>query len=125
VRSSISPESADALPAPEFTIGGSVNAAILSLTKGSRRSGHHRRRPGHAINPGRIKTDRLTKRVTALVTQHGLSTEEAERQMIAKLGSRASASRPKSPICRLPRSPQGGFFQGSLIDLDGGETKSF
>jgi 3-oxoacyl-[acyl-carrier protein] reductase len=113
-------------PGAEFTVGGSVNAALLSLTKALADQGVADGIQVNAINPGRIKTDRLIKRVDALATQRGLSPVEAEREMIAA----ASVMRFGEPeeianLVAYLTSPQGRFFQGSLIDIDGGETKGF
>ena len=48
-------------PGAEFTIGGSVNAALLSFTKAIADLGVQDGVQVNAINPGRVLTDRLTK----------------------------------------------------------------
>jgi NAD(P)-dependent dehydrogenase (short-subunit alcohol dehydrogenase family) len=113
-------------PGAEFTVGGSVNAALLSLTKALADQGVADGVQVNAINPGRIKTDRLIKRVSALAAERGLGTAEAEREMIA--AARVTRFGEPEEIADLVAylvSPQGRLFQGSLIDIDGGETKGF
>ena len=113
-------------PGAEFTVGGSVNAALLSLTKALADQGVADGIQVNAINPGRIKTDRLIKRVDALAAQRGLTADEAEREMIA--AARVTRFGEPEEIADLVAylvSPQGRLFQGSLIDIDGGETKGF
>ncbi|MEI9894222.1 MAG: SDR family oxidoreductase [Chthoniobacter sp.] len=113
-------------PGAEFAVGGSVNAALLSLTKALADQGVADGVQVNAINPGRIKTDRLIKRVAALVAQRGLSTEEAEREMIEAAGiTRFGEPEEIADLVAYLVSPQGRFFHGSLIDIDGGETKTF
>ncbi len=80
----------------------------------------------NAINPGRIKTDRLISRVAAVVTERGLNTVDAEREMIAEAGiTRFGEPGEIADLVAYLVSPQGRFFHGSLIDIDGGETKTF
>lgn len=113
-------------PGAEFTIGGSVNAALLSLTKALADQGVADGIQVNAINPGRIKTERLIKRVGALAAERGLATAEAEREMISAAGvTRFGEPEEIAHLVAYLVSPQGRFFQGSLIDIDGGETKSF
>ena len=50
----------------EFTIGGAVNAAVLNLTKCLADRGVRDGVRVNAINPGSIKTDRLTARIRTL-----------------------------------------------------------
>ncbi|MDR3402163.1 MAG: SDR family oxidoreductase [Chthoniobacter sp.] len=80
----------------------------------------------NAINPGRIKTDRLIKRVAALATQRGIDTAEAEREMIEAAGiARFGEPEEIADLVAYLVSPQGRLLHGSLIDIDGGETKTF
>jgi len=113
-------------PGAEFTIGGSVNAALLSLTKALADQGVADGVQVNAINPGRIKTERLIKRVAALAAQRGLATTDAEREMIDEARiMRFGEPEEIADLVAYLVSPQGRFFHGSLIDIDGGETKTF
>lgn len=112
-------------PGAEFAIGGSVNAALLSLTKALADQGVADGVQVNAINPGRVKTDRLTRRLQVQAEQAGLSPADAETQMIQAAGiTRFGEPREIADLVAYLFSPQGRFFQGSLIDIDGGETKT-
>ena len=110
-------------PGAEFTIGGSVNAALLSLTKSlaDRAVGDGIR--VNTINPGDIRTDRLARRVKAAQERLGVDAAEAERRMIAadrvlRFGEPADIAGLVSFIA----GPRGGFLHGAIIDMDGGKT---
>ncbi len=112
-------------PGAEFAIGGSVNAAMLSLTKALADQGIADGVQVNAINPGRVRTDRLTRRIQALVEQRASTAAEAEQAMIAQAGiTRFGEPGEIADLVAYLVSPQGRFFQGSLLDLDGGETKT-
>src|SRR4051812_49678516 len=70
----------------EFTIGGSVNAALLNLTKCLADRGVAEGVRVNAINPGSVRTDRLTARVRQLAGEKGISEQEAARQMTQRMG---------------------------------------
>src|SRR5205085_10818032 len=70
----------------EFTIGGSVNAAMLNLTKSLADRGVREGVRVNAINPGSIRTDRLVTRVRRLAAEEGVTEEEAARRMAARTG---------------------------------------
>jgi NAD(P)-dependent dehydrogenase (short-subunit alcohol dehydrogenase family) len=112
-------------PGAEFTIGGSVNAALLSLTKAL---ADHAVRDGiriNTVNPGDIRTDRLARRVKAAAERYGVDASEAERRMIAE--DRVVRFGEPTDIAGLVSfivGPRGGFLHGSIIDMDGGKTKT-
>lgn len=113
-------------PGAEFAVGGSVNAALLSLTKALAEQGIADGVQVNAINPGRVRTDRLTKRLHGMAEAQGLSPAAAERKMIAEAGiTRFAEAGEIADLVAYLVSEQGRFFQGSLIDIDGGETKTF
>jgi 3-oxoacyl-[acyl-carrier protein] reductase len=113
-------------PGAEFAIGGSVNAAMLSFTKALADQGIADGVRVNAINPGRVKTERLTRRVRALAEAARVEPAEAERRMIAEAGvTRFGEPAEIAELVAYLVSPAGEFFQGALIDLDGGETKGF
>lgn len=113
-------------PGAEFAIGGSVNAALLSFTKALADQGIADGVRVNAINPGRVKTERLTRRVRALAESARIEVPEAERRMIAEAGvTRFGEPEEIAELVAYLVSPAGEFFQGALIDIDGGETKGF
>jgi 3-oxoacyl-[acyl-carrier protein] reductase len=112
-------------PGAHFAIGGSVNAALLSLTKALADAGIRDGVQVNAINPGTIRTDRFTTRLNAFAKERGLSPEAAEQAYvedghIARIGEPADVA----ALVAFIASPEGRLFQGSLIDLDAGATKT-
>ena len=67
-------------PGAAFAIGGSVNAALLSLTKSLAAAGRDAGIQVNAINPGAIRTERLEKRLAALAANRHIPLEAAERE---------------------------------------------
>ena len=112
-------------PGAEFTIGGSVNAALLSLTKALADRSVVDGIRVNTINPGDVRTDRLARRVKAAAERYGVDAAEAERRMVAedrvvRFGEPADIAGLVSFIV----GPRGGFLHGSIIDMDGGKTKT-
>jgi NAD(P)-dependent dehydrogenase (short-subunit alcohol dehydrogenase family) len=66
----------------EFTLGGSVNAALLYLTKALADRGIGDGVRVNAINPGLIATDRLRKRIQTLAAEQRMTEADAVRQML-------------------------------------------
>jgi 3-oxoacyl-[acyl-carrier protein] reductase len=109
----------------EFAIGGSVNAALLNLTKVLADRGVKEGVRVNAINPGGIATDRLQTRLRTFAAEHDVDLPEAERQMARALGV-ARFGQPDE-IARLAAflaSSQAAFCQGSIVDADGGQTRT-
>ena len=112
-------------PGAEFTIGGSVNGACLSFTKAVADIGIRDGVQVNAINPGRIKTDRLKQMLADEAAQHGgdmTATLEAivRQSNIVRLGEPEDVAN----LAAVMVSPQSRYMQGALIDLDGGQTKT-
>jgi 3-oxoacyl-[acyl-carrier protein] reductase len=112
-------------PGAEFTIGGSVNAALLSLTKALADRAVIDGFRVNTICPGDVRTDRLARRVKAAAERYGVDAAEAERRMVAedrvvRFGEPADIAGLVSFIV----GPRGGFLHGSIIDMDGGKTKT-
>jgi 3-oxoacyl-[acyl-carrier protein] reductase len=112
-------------PGAEFTIGGSVNAALLSFTKALAELGIADGVQVNAINPGAIRTDRFHGRIQRIVRATGLDEVAAEQRFIedsgiVRVGEPADVAR----LVRYLVSPGARFIHGSLIDIDGGQTKT-
>ena len=112
-------------PTPEFTIGGSVNGACLSFTKAIADIGLRDGVQVNAINPGRVRTDRFQKMLEEEAANHGgdlNATLEAivRDSKIVRLGEPEDVAN----LAAFMVSPQSRYLQGSLIDLDGGQTKT-
>ncbi|SCK29564.1 SDR family oxidoreductase [Vogesella sp. LIG4] len=109
----------------EFTIGGSVNSALLNFTKALADIGMVDGVRVNAVNPGRIETDRLASNLAHIAEERSISRETAAAELLAEYGTRRFG-RP----CEIGAfvtflvSEQAAFVQGSLIDVDGGATRS-
>jgi 3-oxoacyl-[acyl-carrier protein] reductase len=109
----------------EFTIGGSVNAAMLNLTKSLADRGVADGVRVNAINPGSILTDRLAARVQRRAAESNLSPDEAARQMTREMGvSRFGHPSEIAAAVAFLASPAASYVQGAVIDIDGGLTRT-
>jgi NAD(P)-dependent dehydrogenase (short-subunit alcohol dehydrogenase family) len=112
-------------PGAEFTIGGSVNAAVLSFTKALADVGVRDGVQVNAVNPGTVRTGRFEKRMEALAAAQGLAREAAEgafvqQQRVTRVGEPEDIA----GLVAFLVGPEGRFLHGALIDMDGGATKS-
>ena len=109
----------------EFTIGGSVNAAMLNLTKSLADRGLKEHVRVNAINPGYIRTDRLTVRIQRLAKEEAISEAHAEEQMIEKMSiDRFGEPDEIAAMVAFLASADANYCQGSIIDVDGGMTRT-
>jgi NAD(P)-dependent dehydrogenase (short-subunit alcohol dehydrogenase family) len=112
-------------PGAQFTIGGSVNAGLLSLTKALADAGISDGVQVNAINPGMVRTERFLKRLAAYGAAHDLDAAAAEEQMIRENEiTRIGEPEDIANLVAFVVSPAGRFLQGALIDMDGGSTKT-
>jgi len=109
----------------EFTIGGSVNSALVNFSKAMADRGRMEGVRVNAINPGHILTARLEKRIETAMANGKLGRDEAIKGMLAKLGiNRFGTPEEIGDLVAYLVSPRAGFMLGSIIDIDGGETKA-
>jgi 3-oxoacyl-[acyl-carrier protein] reductase len=109
----------------DFAIGGSVNAAILNLTKSLADRGVKDGIRVNAINPGYVLTERLQARVRSLAKEQGIGEVEAARKMAET--SRIARFATPEEIARVAAfliSPAASYCQGAIIDVDGGQTRT-
>jgi 3-oxoacyl-[acyl-carrier protein] reductase len=112
-------------PGTQFTIGGSVNAALLSFTKAMADVGVQDGVQVNAINPGAVRTARLTTRLQTISKEKGISAAQAEAHMVAdsdivKIGEPEDVAN----LVAFMVAPQNRYLHGALVDLDGGTTKT-
>ena len=109
----------------EFAIGGAVNVALLNLTKALADKGRKDGVRVNAINPGRIATDRLTRNIERMANQQAITNEEASRSLLATVGiNRFGMPQEIGSLCAYLASRHADFIQGTVIDIDGGETRA-
>jgi NAD(P)-dependent dehydrogenase (short-subunit alcohol dehydrogenase family) len=112
-------------PGAEFTIGGSVNAALLSLTKALADQGIEDGVQVNCINPGSVRTARYTGRLNALAKQLGVEPADAETDYVREHRiTRIGEVEDIAALSAFVVSPEGRLLQGSLIDMDAGSTKT-
>ena len=113
-------------PGPEFTIGGSVNAALLSFTKAMADVGIRDGVQVNAINPGTIRTGRLQMRLASIVKEQQIDLETAERRFVQESQvTRIGEPEDVANLVAFVVGPEGRFLQGSLIDSTAVPPKQF
>jgi 3-oxoacyl-[acyl-carrier protein] reductase len=112
-------------PGRQFAIGGSVNAALLSFTKALADLGLQDGVQVNLVNPGTVRTARFQTRLTALAREQNMEAAAAEvayvrEQKIVRIGEPEDIA----ALVAFIVSQEGSFMHGSLVDMDGGSTKS-
>jgi 3-oxoacyl-[acyl-carrier protein] reductase len=107
-------------PGAQFTIGGSVNAALLSFTKAMAELGVRDGVQVNAINPGTIRTGRYTARLGASADPEAAEREYVKEARVTRIGEPEDIA----ALVAFVAGPEGRFLQGALIDMDGGATKT-
>jgi len=109
----------------EFTIGGSVNAACRLLTKALADRGVKDGVRVNAINPGFIKTERLETRLKTFADEQKIPLSQAETQMAKATGvARFGEPSEVANAVAFLASPASAYCHGSLLDIDGGQTRT-
>jgi 3-oxoacyl-[acyl-carrier protein] reductase len=112
------------MPGPHFTIGGSVNAALLSFTKALADVGVRDGVQVNVINPGSIRTDRFRRMLEMQAAEHRIDIAAAERKIIENNRiTRIGEPEDIAALVAFVVSPEGRLLQGAIIDMDGGATK--
>jgi NAD(P)-dependent dehydrogenase (short-subunit alcohol dehydrogenase family) len=112
-------------PGAEFTIGGSVNAALLSFTKAMADRGILDGVQVNAINPGTVRTGRMKLRLASIVSEQKIDLAAAEKQFVESSSiTRVGEPEDIASLVAFVVGPEGRFLHGSLIDIDGGATKT-
>lgn len=112
-------------PGSQFTIGGSVNAALLSFTKAMADLGLRDGVQVNAISPGTIRTARFQKRLEAFAAERKIDVSQAEQRYVEEESiTRVGEPADIAALAAFIVSAEGRFLHGSLIDMDGGSTKT-
>ena len=112
-------------PGAQFAVGGSVNAALLSFTKALADTGLRDGIQVNCINPGPVRTLRLQTRLARIAAEDNVTPERAleiflEREKI----NRVAEPEEIAALVAFVVGPSGRSLHGSIIDIDGGATKT-
>ena len=109
----------------DFTVGGSVNAALMNLTKALADRGVADGVRVNCVNPGSVRTDRLTGRIRALGRERGLDDAAAARALAAETGvARFGEPEEIAAVVAFLASGQAAYMQGAILDADGGWVRA-
>ena len=109
----------------EFTIGGSVNSALVNFTRATGDIGRTDGVRVNAINPGHIATSRLEGRIATAMAKTNVGREATIEALLKSYGINRFG-RPDEIGCLVAYlcSPKAEFIHGTVIDMDGGESKA-
>ncbi len=109
----------------DFTIGGSVNAALFNFTKAIAQPAMRDGIRVNGINPGWIETDRLKGRLAQAAKDKGIDEATARAQALADLKvARFGQPAEIADLAAALLGPRFAYVQGALIDCDGGLTRA-
>jgi NAD(P)-dependent dehydrogenase (short-subunit alcohol dehydrogenase family) len=79
----------------------------------------------NAINPGFIKTERLRVRVEAFASERGIDLLRAEQELARSMGvARFGEPSEIAAAVAFLASSHARFCQGTILDIDGGQTRT-
>lgn len=109
----------------DFTIGGSVNAAMMTFSKALADRGIADGVRVNVINPGPIVTERLQGRIAAFAKEQGLSETVAREQLPRAMGvSRFGEPGEIGRAVAFLGSSAADYIHGAVLDIDGGMTRT-
>ena len=107
----------------EFTIGGSVNAALLNFTKALADRGVRDGVRVNAVNPSSIATERTQVRIDRLAAERGIAAEAASQELARELRvARFGTPQEIASVVAFLASDAASYMQGAIVDVDGGQT---
>ncbi|MBS0534749.1 MAG: SDR family oxidoreductase [Proteobacteria bacterium] len=109
------------MPAADFTIGGSINSALLNFTKALSEVGVRDGVRVNAINPGYFMTDRITQSLRSESERTGKPADEAAQALLTRLGvTRFGRPEEVGNLVAFMVSEQASYLNGAAIELDSG-----
>lgn len=113
-------------PGADFTIGGSVNAAMGNFSKSLSQLGKRDGVNVNAIHPGVTDTERLGELLSMRSKASGKSVEELRKEATAKDGiRRIGTSEDVAALALFLSSEKARHIQGTAIAVDGGATAGY
>ena len=111
-------------PSEDFTVGGSVNAALINFTKALADLGRQCGVRVNLVNPGHILGGRMDRRVDATMRRTGQTHDAVLENIrselrVERLGQPEEIGR----LVAFLASSASDYIQGAAIDIDGGATK--
>jgi 3-oxoacyl-[acyl-carrier protein] reductase len=111
-------------PEAEFGIGSSVNAACMAWTKALADVGKKEGVQVNTVNPGRVETERLWRRIRARVKETGESEASIRGEYLKEFNiTRFGLVDDIAGLIAFMASPHGRWLHGATIDMDGGEVR--
>jgi NAD(P)-dependent dehydrogenase (short-subunit alcohol dehydrogenase family) len=110
-------------PDAEFTIGGSVNAAMANFTKSLSRNGMRDGINVNAIHPGQTATERTEQLIRQRASALGKDVNEFRAASLAKSGTKRMAEPEEiAELALFLCSSRASHINGVAIAVDGGAT---
>lgn len=113
-------------PGADFTIGGSVNAAMGNFSKGLSQQGKKDDVNVNVIHPGATETERFYQLIEMRSKASGKPVEQLKQEALMKDGIRRLATAQDiSALALFLCSEKGRHIQGTAIAVDGGATVGY
>lgn len=111
-------------PTKDFTIGASVNSALATFSKSLADLGIDQGVRVNVINPGYIASERLDRRVDALIETSGKDRNEIYDDLLAGYGvPRFGTPIEIGQLAVFLASDRASYIHGIAVDVDGGASR--
>lgn len=111
-------------PSRSLAAVGTINAAIMALAKTFADQGQVDGIQVNAINPGPVNTSRRGTMISLWAANNHVTPDQAAAHFIGQARvTRLGEPEDIGQFVHFLLSPEGRWFHGSIVDLDGGETK--
>lgn len=110
---------------PAGAVGGSINAAMVNLTKTLSQVGIKDGVRVNGVSPGLIEAESSLSRVQMRADKENISLEEAKKRVAAHLGvDRLGTGDEFASLVAYLCSPVAAYCQGGIFEIDGGQNKA-
>ncbi|UUP17079.1 SDR family oxidoreductase [Nitratireductor thuwali] len=111
-------------PTKDFTIGASVNSALTTFSKSLADRGIDDGVRVNVINPGYIASERLDRRVDAMVESSGKTRDDIYRKLLSGYGvPRFGEPIEIGQLAVFLASDKASYMHGIAVDIDGGGSR--